>query len=240
MKISVSIAHAPHKPGRKEALERLLSQLGSCDSYSVWIEESPGKPHEWSERQWLRSLRDKEATHCLMLNDDVISCESFMKRLYGVLAARPNHIVSLYNQQPLAKEADAKGLRWITSRDGLIGNAYVLPAHVLRHFLEWRSSALVPGTIETLSEDQLINLYAMAHGFDIWHTVPALISHDETVPTCYGNAPVKCAVPPRDPMPTDWDTDGLDAGRWFRGNHHALVQRLKVPLYERYWEAARL
>ncbi len=245
MRLVASIAHAAHRPERAATCERMHAALCQGD-IAVHVEAAPGRPHEWSERQWrgaIGAAEGREATHALLLNDDMVPCDSFLAALDRVVAARPNHIINLYNTHPLAREAQKRGLSWLTSPDGLIGNAYVLPVPALRAFLEWRAAELEPGTVEGLSEDQLLNLWAMATGAIIWHTVPALVQHDTSVPSCYGNTQMRRALvgPRADMLAVDWDTDALHTGRIFAGNHHALLTRVRgdrLARVRRFYELA--
>ncbi len=229
MSIAFSIAHAAHRPERKAGFQRLLGQL---DGESVVISDEPGPPREWSERQWLAGLSAKERYVCC-LNDDIVLCPDFIGTLWKVIEAQPGHIIDLRQSDDMAALADGEGKRWITSVDGLVGQAYVIPSDALRAFLDWRASALVPGAVDALSEDQLINLWAMEQGALIWHCVPALVSHDNSVPSCYGNerdAERHPRVPPREGMADlDWATDALHAGLHFRGNFYSLLTKLKQP-----------
>lgn len=243
MKLAIGIAHAAHRPERIESLGRMLGQLAR---HRPFVESLPGKPHEWSERLWRGTLEDAEradASHCLLLNDDVELCDNFMAVLERVIEARPVHLVGLYNSHYLAHEAVKRGLSWLTSRDGLVGIAYVLPTASLRAFLQWRATSLTDGTVEVLSEDQLLNLWAMAHGCYVNHTVPALVDHDVSVDSCYGNTQMRHPeVGPRDGMLSiNWATDALHMGRQFLGNHNSLLDRVKgdrVELVRRHYEVA--
>lgn len=242
--VAISVAHAAHVPERADRCKRMLGQLGFFRGdwsgtivHSAHIETHRGPPHEWSLRQWQGALADERAAHALLLNDDLILCDDFLATLERVIEARPNHIINLYNTHALAHEAVRRGLSWLTSVDGLIGNAYVLPVPALRAFLDWRENALTTGTVEELSEDQLLNLWAMANGFLIWHTVPALVDHDTSIPSCYGNiqmrrpavGPVGGATATHRMQDVDWTTDAVHVGRVFNGNHKALLTRVKGP-----------
>ncbi len=248
MKVCFSIAHAAHKPERRPILDQMLADIGALGRKHNWdpfvyIEDKPGKPHEWSLRQWKGVADRSDYTHAAFLNDDLILCDDFTRVLDNVIAARPAHLLNLSNCHKLAHDAQARGMSWLTSNDGLIGNAYVLPIPSLRAFLAWRESSLTDGTVETLSEDQLLNLWAMAHGCLVHHCVPSLVEHDTSVPSCYGNTQCRQAeVGPRAGMlDVNWETDALHCGRIFTGNHHALLTRVKGergPLVKRFYELA--
>lgn len=228
--LSISIAHCEARPERRESVERmkdvLLPQLGT--EHVLHVESQPGKPHEWSKRQWDKALLTPR-THCVLLNDDLILCNDFIPTLLKVIEARPTHVINLYNAHKSAQLCGRNGYSWITSVDGLIGNAYVLPTQHLRAFMWWRESALVDGAVEELSEDQLINLWAMEQAALIWHTVPALVDHDISMPSCFENTQIrKPEIGPYEHMDMmQWDTDAIHVGRLFRGNHYYLLTKLK-------------
>ncbi len=241
MSFVISVAHAAHRPERVASYKRLAQSVRPD-----YVAREPGKPHEWSSEQWCGAL-DKafkySATHCVMLNDDVIPCVGFRDVLAEVIKARPAHLINLWNCHELAKEAQKRGLSWLTSVDGLIGNAYVLPVASLRAFLEWRTTSLIDGAVEKLSEDQLLNLWAMQHGALIWHTVPALVEHDTSVPSCYGNTQCRSATvgPLSDMSKVNWESDAVHIGRVFKGNHSLLLTHVKgdrLPLVKRYFQLA--
>lgn len=231
---ATSIAHAPHKPERIATLARMLDVLGD----NVHVESLPGKPHEWSLRQWEGALG--RGTHALLMNDDLVLRPDFRDALWKAIAVHPAEIVSLY-----AAHKQASGV-WHLTAEGLIGNAYVIPMPLLERFLEWRAHDLVPGVVERLSEDQLVNLFAMAMRMDIHH-VP-LVDHDNSIPSCYGNegSGLRTSTLPLLPATTDFNVSpSAHLGRLFRGNHWALQEvirqdvRLEMCLVERSFQVAR-
>lgn len=237
---AVSIANAAHVPERKATLEALLGQLDQGRDARVKLvhtEARPGRPHEWSEWQWRAALESVpplslgEASHCLFLNDDVTLCEDFWKVLTAAVEARPRDILSLYCSHPAGPEMRARGAAWYTSPDGLIGNAYVLPRGLLVAFLDWRRTALVDGAVETTSEDGLLNLFAMATGRLIHHTVPSLVDHALPDASCYGNEenPARRATVPPEPgmLALDWTRAPEATGRFFHGSHWRLLTALR-------------
>jgi hypothetical protein len=243
MTVAISIAHAAHRPERVETLGRMMAQLLPANPF---IETHVGPPHEWSVFQWQNALAlalKYDHTHAMFLNDDLRLCDDFLAVVDRVIEARPAHLVNGYNCHELAFDAQTRGMSWLTSNDGLIGNCYIVPVDTVRHFLHWRETALTDGTVEVLSEDQIWNLYAMVHGCLVHHVVPALVEHDTSVPSCYGNTQCRSAtVGPRPGMlDVDWHTDSLHIGRVFAGNHSALLHRVKGDrehLVRRYYELA--
>lgn len=232
----LSIAHASHRPEREPLLRRLLQTVGKPHPSVLGIHiESGEKPNlEWAMGQW-KAAAESHGTHGLFLNDDVIPCEGFLDVVTSLVEAKPDKIISLHCNHPKAAEVYESGEHWYTSVDGLIGVAYVLPMPILSEFLNWRDVAMVPEARNTTSEDIQIDLFAMANGRDIWHTVPSPIDHDTSVPSTYGNdghtnrRPV--VGPMADMRSIDWTkgaTSPLHVGRYFKCHHWRLITDL-VP-----------
>ncbi len=119
---SVSIAHASHKPERKPILAKMVDAMafregddrsgymsGTPDSWlELSIEDGPGKPHEWSLRQWEKAI-EKNRTHCVLLNDDLHLCDRFINvlhkelsygtrsRLWWIMTRRYRHVLRTHS-----------------------------------------------------------------------------------------------------------------------------------------------
>lgn len=224
MKLEIGISHAPHMPGRKESLARLLPSI--LGRQSVHLEDRPGHHSAWSLLLWKGVLAAGDAngaTHAMFLQDDVIPCDSFLDNVHSVIEAKPTNLINLYNAHPLSVTAKEMGFSWCTSPDGLIGNAYILPIEMLREFVEYRTTKLSDAIVQEGGEDRLINLFAMDRGYLVWSTVPALVDHDLTVPSTNTLTQFKSPVVPPDNEPHDWTGDAIHTGRVFRGNHSLLI-----------------
>lgn len=218
------------------SLSRLLGSLGpDCD---FCIVRDPAPPHVWSRKQWAGGVDDR--THALFLDDDVILCEKFWATLSNAVAARAGDIVALHCNHPRAIEVYNKGFRWMTSVDGLVGCGYVMPQGLLREFIDFERDEMQawaretpPGNPHHLACDTAVSLFAMATGRLIHHTVPALLDHDTSVPSCYGNDGHNqrrpAVLPQGDMTGIDWNTEALHVGRVYQGNHWRLISELKRP-----------
>jgi hypothetical protein len=198
MNFSVAISHSPWLEARVESFKRLTTALdlephetgeglyrpGCVSSAKIFQDREPN--WSWSEKMW-RWASMTAATHCLFLQDDVIPMPGFWSALEAMVGANPDAIIGLETAHPAAEPLRDEGANWMTTADGLIGVAYVIPRETLKKFLLWRSSALKPGAVEAVSEDSLIGLYAAAHGLKIWHPIPTIIDHDVSIPSTYGN-----------------------------------------------------
>jgi hypothetical protein len=191
MNFSVAISHSNWVPARVASFQRLRAALtlddtglACVDAVQVFQDREPN--WSWSEKMW-RWASMTTATHCLFLQDDVIPMPSFWDALSAMVEANPDAIIGLETAHPAAEPLRDEGANWMTTADGLIGVAYVIPRERLKSFLLWRSQALKPGAVEAISEDSLIGLYAAHMGLKVWHPIPTIVDHDTSIPSTYGN-----------------------------------------------------
>jgi hypothetical protein len=212
---SIAICHAAHRPERVASLARLVAGLGG---HPYAVDSTPGHARAWIDAQWDTALA-YPGTHMVLLNDDMVPCESFIDTLTAAVASKPGEILCLTQHHAQAAEkADRENRRWLISVDMLVGQAYVVPRQVLVDARAFADKCLVSEHRDLdvndemyLSEEHILVVYAACHDRRIWHTVPALVQQGDEPSLCGhdGDWARKCAVPPRSPMPKDWDTDGL-------------------------------
>lgn len=244
--LAVVVVTAGHIPARQELCARLLRSLEPHPE-GVRLDIVADKaPHwEWSEKAW-GLLADSGKTWGMLLQDDVIPCPDFWAVLSKVLDAKDTHVIALNNCQlgPSVAQAQERIWHWVTSNDGLIGHGYVMPTIGWQDLMEWRRLSLKPGAVERINEDTLVDLWAMHREFPIWHPVPALIEHDDTTASTWGNphspGSLRALAPPKPGMvDMDWTTDAVHAGRVKTGNHRMLIHELVGDDYrarvERYY-----
>lgn len=185
--ISLGISHTPWVPERVESMRRLTDALRrSTPNYYLGETFSDRCPNwVWSEKMWTWAS-NVQCTHCLFLQDDTMVAPNFWPALYAMLSEVPDEIIGLESVHPYGMTIARQGGRWYTSADGLIGVGYVIPRHILVEFLAWRS-ALSKGAVEAITEDTLIDVFAMSTGRRIWHPVPTIIDHDVRLDSTYGN-----------------------------------------------------
>lgn len=184
---SIGIPHTPWVPERVETLERLLYSLElypDDSNVKLFTERLPN--HVWSEHMWKWGSVQK-TTHFLSIQDDAIVSDLFWSLLEDIVVEFPNDIIGLQVAHPVAKIYAQEHKNWFTTCDGLVGVGYCLPTSLLREFLEWRSTCLKEGAIETISEDSLLGLFAMCTGRRIHHPIPTIVDHDTSILSTYGN-----------------------------------------------------
>lgn len=159
---------------------------------NVFDERLPN--HEWAAKLWAWAA-EQDASHALVLQDDVIPAPNFWPALRAMVEAVTDQVICLEVIHPAACALADEGHRWFTTSDALVGVGYVMPTTLLRAFLAWRSSALKPdairpakpGEVQEINEDTLLSLWCLATGRRIWHPIPTLIDHDTSMASSYAN-----------------------------------------------------
>lgn len=187
MTIAIGIPHTPWIAQRGETFDRLTASLGlprDGIQHRHFTEREPN--WSWSVKLWQWGW-DSGADYLLQLQDDVRVDRQFWPHLHQMLAQVPDQIIGLESVHPVSQFLYAQGSSWYTTTDGLIGVGYVIPRSHLASLLEWRETCLRPNAAQSISEDTLIDVFALSTGRKIWHPVPTIIDHDTSLQSTYGN-----------------------------------------------------
>lgn len=196
--LAIAYTHTPWIAARRASMARLMAQIEREKTETrgggfvrweqkCFNERMPN--HLWSDMMWRWALETGE-THALFLQDDVTIAPRFFTILCAMLAGAParDRVIALHAPTPRAREVFREGrTRWIASRDGLVGFAYVFPRAKLEAFLAWKDTKLAPRAAERTSEDSLIDAWALDASEPILHPVPSIVDHDLAIASTYGN-----------------------------------------------------
>ncbi len=244
MRLVASIAHAAFVEARKPDYDKLCAALRQADiPYVTAIGKAPGA--SWAIEQWAIASDDSAATHYLFCADDVAPCEDFGHVVRAAVSARPGDILCFGNFHNHPIEAQRRGLHWLKTRDGVVGQMYLLPAAHLREMrLFLRNAvlsehlALPPTDRMTLSDDGFVNLYAMVHDAPIYVTVPALYEHLENETLFETNKDDwgrKCTIRTRPGLRSiDWTGEALECGRTNNLHHRHMLWSIRPEWWRIY------
>lgn len=196
--ISLAVSHTPWVPDRVESMARLREQLGTVkddlgymrdplppiETYYECTEKAP--VHYWAETMH-RWGAEKPSSHIVFLQDDITIAPNFYEALRAMVDTHPDDIIGLESVHPGAMSLARAGARGYTTSDGLIGVGYVFPRSVLIEKLAWQTYDVKSGGVEAVTEDCLINMFAISSGRRIWHPCPTIIKHDTSLASTYGN-----------------------------------------------------
>ncbi|WP_067816165.1 hypothetical protein [Actinomadura kijaniata] len=174
--ISVAIMHHPRRADRIPALVRACAPL---DPVVVPDPEPDGRPSplRTAKRAWAAVGRD--ATHHLVLQDDVRLVPRFAEQLRDAVRGRPRHGVSLFclwhtphNSYLVRRAAVAgEGYAPLSPREWTPTQGFVLPARLARELAEYLAG--IPDEVQ--DDDEMIAVFCRERGVPVVATVPHLM-----------------------------------------------------------------
>lgn len=178
-----------HHPSRTESLNRLLS---TTEVDAVVVDPDPGgRSSAWrTYRECLRWL-PSDASHLLILQDDVIACPGLRRAAEAAAQARPGRLISFWQgrapsdtarrlvaaSQAGAPFCEVERKRWINTV------ALMWPAPLVAPFVEWADQ--LPG--HWRADDSIVGEWAgMVNDYGCLVTVPSLVEHLDDVRSLVG------------------------------------------------------
>lgn len=172
--VRLSVAIFSH-PTRQERLEQTLEMLGDDVEVKVIIDHDTEGIWKTAMRAW-RS-HDEDATHHLVLQDDIIPCSNFLKSIPEIISGlSPLFAVSFCDNIPSMKQAERTDRRWIASSKVRHAQALLQPVPQIEEFIQWSEWNVRPSYYH---DDGRLEMYLYNHGKFIWHTFPSLVAHDD-------------------------------------------------------------
>jgi len=169
-KVSVGIAAIPE---RKQDVIGLVRELDYPDVYVAWDMNHRGS--WYGHKQAIMSMTD-DATHHLVLEDDVHVGKNFMEAVHVICSLLPEELISLYatfTHRPKFEWARKRGYSWYRSRYGASGQAIVMSASLWREFFMWERKC--PPKMPY--EDSRLWGWAYETNRFTWNSVPCLVDH---------------------------------------------------------------
>lgn len=254
--IALAVPWCPWLPERAASMARLRYALGIATDYDKdkphefvsstsdpragYREFGDKLPNDvWSEQvfSWLASM---DADWCMQIQEDAVVPPNLWKIVHAIIEAAPEgqDVIGLHVCSPIAEGLVGEGVRLFTTADALVGVCWLIRRTALVEFLAWRKDKLVDGWrtptppkgLPSLTEDTMLALWAMTTGRKILHTIPAIVDHDISMASVWGNDDHqnrRPKVPWTDPRVTGAD---LEDPAWWRGG-------TSVPHIGRFYEA---
>lgn len=171
--IRLSVAIFSH-PSRAKRLEETLKLLGNDVDVKVIIDTQTEGIWKTAMRAW--RAYDSDATHHLVLQDDIIPAKNFLAAVPEVITGlSPLFAVSFCDNIPMMRYAEKRGdVRWIKSSQVRHAQALLQPVEQIEHFIEWAEWNIRPSYYH---DDGRLEIYLHKHGKFIWHIFPSLVAH---------------------------------------------------------------
>lgn len=163
-------------PSRKEMVEHLLKQLQMPDDIVVWDDrEKGGDAIYTAEKAWRSPPTSPDITHRIVLQDDIIVSENFLKICNDIINTIPNNPISLYNNMPdLSSYKNKKCCYLITHMMG--GPGIIMPIDYINKCWDWiEVQKNTPNYC--VADDAMIERYFKAHDITMYTTIPSIVQH---------------------------------------------------------------
>lgn len=160
-------------PSRKDSVLKILDQLSMDESVVSYDDrENGGDAIYVSEKAWRQPVSDK-ITHRIVLQDDVLLCNDFLKVASKIINDMPDVCISLYNGIPIDLRKDKTNP--YTKVNELCGCGIILPIKYIDDCWNWINSQ--PELNYCRRDDEMIRRYCVEHGIEIYSTIPVTIQH---------------------------------------------------------------
>lgn len=125
-------------------------------------------------RAWQAHVRAPQATHHLVLEDDLVLCRDFLLGTKRAIASVRNGPISLYSVRKVCDRCRAESRHWAEIVDGSWGQALILPVDMVAEMLAWDARYLRQ---DYSDYDGRLLMWSLATGRTWYCTQPSLVDH---------------------------------------------------------------
>lgn len=184
-----------HHPARADLLGPLLDRLGP--GAIVAADPEPDSTRRHAIRSYLAALEavPAEATHAVIVQDDVEPVPSFPELAARAVLAEPNRLLAFF--APAQPPEMAHAIRCAAERGEFFCElpcrrwvpavALAWPVDLVASFLAWKQTQRWPPAFG--ADDEGIGNWARAEGVRVLATVPSLVEHPDEVESLVGRRP---------------------------------------------------
>lgn len=189
--LSIAIQHTPNRADRREWAQAMVGQLRSEDpNIPIAVIEDTQLEGCWpTYRRALGAAGD--ASHHLVLQDDLGLCRDFIRSVKEVIRVRPKNLIALYTNASAVSIARDRGESWI-EKSGVSGPAVIWPRDLIGEFLQWQDSHIACNfEFDTVR----VSMWLIKTSKRAFATVPSLTQHLGCESSALGlNSPSKVAT----------------------------------------------
>ena len=172
--IKLSVALFSH-PVRSQKLQRTLQLLGDSVPIEVILDKQSEGIWPTAMRAWRAYAPD--ATHHLVLQDDIIPCRDFLQSIPSIIRhLSKDASVSFCDNVPAMHYALKTNRLWVYSQQVRHAQALLQPVTQIEPFILWSEWNVRPSYYH---DDGRLEMYLHSIGKKMWHTAPSLVSHDD-------------------------------------------------------------
>ncbi len=158
-------------PGREAMREHVLTGV----EYHAALVLDERREGEWPTYRRCLEATPSDATHHLILQDDLDLCANFPAVARAAVKANPEVPISFFGTRRYILEARQRGVSWVRCKSPLMSQAYCWPVGMIPDMLDW-IAAHVYGLSLNL-DDSFMAAYLLSKGLFMWYTAPSLVEH---------------------------------------------------------------
>lgn len=173
-----------------------------------------------ARRCWEAGLRYPDATHHLVLFEDLIPVPGFLDAVQNAIEAAPDAGLCFFCMRKIVHDAHAKGSAWLETTP--YGGSTLLPTRLIRDFLDWERRFVRPSK---KYDDTRLDIWGRARNVPYYLSVPSLLQHiasDHSVlghpVSTFCDRTARLIYRGRDASEIDW-TRGLPNPPKYPGSH---------------------
>lgn len=205
--IQITIQAVPTRAIHANVLSKHLSNQGLNNTIS-YDEKYYGSWYNL-RKILLNSNFNKEYTHHLVLQDDIILSENFKENVLTIANVMVGNFVTLFANRKEVKEASDKGNRWAKLNNFLGGQAVMFPTIRIMEFLKFTDTFKDGKTTKEFwkHDDVRLKAFLRENKETIYCSIPNLIEHNTFIKSAVGNSsryPNKARVFYNNPGIIDW------------------------------------
>lgn len=188
--LSIAIQHTPSRPDRRRWVQAMIKQLRS-ENASVPISLIEDTRLEGCWPTYRRALEAAgDASHHLVLQDDLGLCRDFIRSVQEVIRARPNNLIALYSNADSVFTARERGDSWV-EQAGACGPSVIWPKELIAEFLQWQDIHIDRSFV---FDTVRVSMWLVKTSKKAFTTVPSLTQHLGSESSTLGlNSPTKVA-----------------------------------------------
>jgi len=201
--------HASFDKQRRDAVQQLQFQLFSQGCEENWLslsvtKDNVGRGSWWTAKKCWEAGSTSNASHHLLLQDDIVVCNNFVNGVKKVIDAYPDEIISLFHGP---RKSFNNSARWGLS-EGVWGQGVVMPVPMVQEFLKWESENI---STDFPHDDSRVSLFAIKTKRYVKVPFPNLINHrDIEVKSVLGHKWIRPRISSdfmgeRNPEDFDWN-----------------------------------
>jgi hypothetical protein len=211
LRLSVAIQY---HPSRAEIIDALVNAIEPDPVLRAFVDVVPdpepnGVRNPWRTYRAALERTPADATHRLVVQDDVLVCPGFQQAVKAAIRARPDRALAFFvggqsrEHAQAVWDAGARGDSWATlgSHTWVPVVALCLPSRIALPLVAWADRMFEREWPQAFrADDEIVGHYLREHGEYVLASVPCLVEHPDVIPSIIhgrgfgGNLPDRKAV----------------------------------------------